>query len=121
QLGGSNASLFTPPPTPGRPYPGRPAAVDDKDIQANEVLQQEQGLTTLMTGFNLVCDIYMTMNPIVSVDISYGFDSLKWPDQRQMLKDSLLAAKATLDNLPQELQLISPDPQTAGITLFDEP
>lgn len=106
------------PPTPSQPYPSYPANADDKDVQANEVLEQSPESTTLMTGFRIAADIYMTMNGIVSVEMSYGLESLKWSGQRQMMKEGLLAAKAVLDQLPIELQLL-PGGQDAAP--FDDP
>ncbi|SPO05510.1 uncharacterized protein DNG_08197 [Cephalotrichum gorgonifer] len=119
QLGSSHAGLVLAPPTPSQPYPSYPANADDKDVQANEVMEQDPETTTLMTGFRIAADIYMTMNGIVSVEMSYGLESLKWSGQRQMMKEGLLAAKVVLDNLPEELQLLPPgqDPSAA----FDDP
>lgn len=73
-----------------------------------------------MTGFRIAADIYMTMNGIVSVEMSYGLESLKWSGQRQMMKEGLLAAKAVLDQLPVELQLLSGGDQDASAP-FDDP
>lgn len=118
QLGSSHAGLLLAPPTPSQPYPSYPANADDKDVQANEVLEQSPESTTLMTGFRIAADIYMTMNGIVSVEMSYGLEGLKWSGQRQMMKEGLLAAKAVLDQLPAELQLL-PGGQDAAP--FDDP
>ena len=119
QLGSSSAGVTLAPPTPSQPYPAYPANADDKDIQANEVLEQSPEVTTLMTGFRVAADIYMTMNGIVSVEMSYGLESLKWSGQRQMMKEGLLAAKAVLDQLPVELQL-HPGEEQDGTAPFDD-
>ncbi|CAI4211676.1 unnamed protein product [Parascedosporium putredinis] len=107
QLGASHAGLFICPPTPSQPYPAYPANADDKDIQANEVLEQDPTTTTLMTGFRIAADIYMTMNGIVSVEMAYGLDSLKWSGQRQLMKEGLAA-------------LVSNDQQGAPSNVFDD-
>lgn len=120
QLGASHAGLFICPPTPSQPYPAYPANADDKDIQANEVLEQDPTATTLMTGFRIAADIYMTMNGIVSVEMAYGLDSLKWSGQRQLMKEGLAAVKTSLDQLPPELQLVSSDQQGAPSNVFDD-
>lgn len=118
QLGSSHAGLILAPPTPSQPYPAYPANADDKDVQPTEVLEQSPDATTLMTGFRIAADIYMTMNGIVSVEMSYGLESLKWSGQRQMMKEGLLAAKAVLDQLPVELQLLPGEQDAAP---FDDP
>ena len=120
QLGSSHAGLVLAPPTPTQPYPAYPANADDKDVQANEVLEQDPETATLMTGFRIAADIYMTMNGIVSVEMSYGLESLKWSGQRQMMKEGLLAAKAVLDQLPVDLQLLPGGDQDAAAP-FDDP
>ena len=120
QLGSSHAGLVLAPPTQSQPYPAYPANADDKDIQANEVLEQDLETATLMTGFRIAADIYMTMNGIVSVEMSYGLEGLKWSGQRQMMKEGLLAAKAVLDRLPVELQLLPGGDQDAAAP-FDDP
>ena len=118
QLGSAHAGLMLAPPTPSQPYPAYPANADDKDVQANEVLEQNLETTTLMTGFRIAADIYMTMNGIVSVEMSYGLEGLKWSGQRQLMKEGLLAAKAVLEQLPVELQLL---PGGQDAPPFDDP
>ena len=73
-----------------------------------------------MTGFRLAADIYMTMNGIISVEMSYGLDSLKWSGQRQLMKEGLAAVKSSLDQLPPELQLVPPDQHGAPSNVFDD-
>lgn len=93
------------PSTPSLPYPAYPENVDDICVLANEVIHQQDGSVTLLTGFRFAIDIYTTMNGIVSLELAYGMSTLPWADQRILLRDGLLAAKSITDNLPPELQL----------------
>lgn len=58
-----------------------------------------------LTGFNQAIKIYMTMNSLVSVELSYGITTLPFHDQRAMLEDSLQAVKNVMVGLPRELNL----------------
>ncbi|KAJ9426902.1 hypothetical protein QL093DRAFT_2191526 [Fusarium oxysporum] len=93
------------PSTPSLPYPAYPENVDDICVLANEVIHQQDGSVTLLTGFRFAIDIYTTMNGIVSLELAYGMSTLPWADQRILLRDGLIAAKSITDNLPPELQL----------------
>ncbi|KAJ4170981.1 hypothetical protein NW754_007124 [Fusarium falciforme] len=105
QLGASSADMVIAPSTPSLPYPAYPENVDDICVLANEVIHQQDGSVTLLTGFRFAIDIYTTMNGIVSLELAYGMSTLPWADQRILLRDGLLAAKSITDNLPPELQL----------------
>lgn len=111
QLGATHSELPLPPPTPAEPYPDFPLEVDDEYITPTEILPQPAGRVSLLTGFNQGIKIYMTMNPIVSVELSYGINSLSLEDQEEMLTNCLHAAKHATDDLPAELRLnIDPIP-----------
>lgn len=88
--------------------------MDDQYILQHQILGQPEGTISLLTGFNQAIKIYMTMNGLVSVELSYGITSLPWPDQRNMLVDCLQAAKQVMDDLPRELTLESSPPQGGG-------
>lgn len=105
QLGASFLQLLLAPPTPTDPYPELPVEVDDEYILPDRILEQPPGQLSLMTGFIHAIKIYMTMNPLVSIEISYGLSTLGWPDQKAMLSDCLTAVKSITDELPPELQL----------------
>ncbi|KAF4337570.1 xylanolytic transcriptional activator xlnR [Fusarium beomiforme] len=105
QLGASSADMVIAPSTPSLPYPAYPENVDDICVLANEVIHQQDGSVTLLTGFRFAIDIYTTMNGIVSLELAYGMSTLPWADQRILLRDGLIAAKSITDNLPPELQL----------------
>lgn len=72
---------------------------------ANEVMHQPQGSVTLLTGFRFAIGVYTTINGIVSIELAYGMSTLPWPDQRLLMRDCLVAAKAIVNDLPPELQL----------------
>lgn len=103
------------PSTPSLPYPAYPENVDDICVLANEVIHQQDGSVTLLTGFRFAIDIYTTMNGIVSLELAYGMSTLPWADQRILLRDGLLAAKSITDNLPPELQLGNHGDETTSL------
>ncbi|KAK5654272.1 hypothetical protein OQA88_7448 [Cercophora sp. LCS_1] len=105
QLGAPQSEIVLPPPTPTEPYPDLPAEVDDRYILPSQILVQPEGVVSMMTGFNQAIKIYMTMNGLVSVELSYGINSLPFQDQKAMLDDCLQAVKQVLDNMPRELSL----------------
>ncbi|KAJ9144489.1 Zn 2cys6 transcription factor [Pleurostoma richardsiae] len=105
QLGASHNELVLPPPTPPDFYPPLPAEVDDQYITPDRILPQPEGTLSLMTGFIKGIHIYMTMNPIVSVELSYGINSLGWEQQKDTFHNCLIAAKEVTNRLPRELTL----------------
>lgn len=87
---------------------------------ANEIIHQQEGSVTLLTGFRFGMDIYMTMNGVVSLELAYGMSTLPWADQRLLLRDGLLAAKSIIDNLPPELQLGNRGDDANSLASIDE-
>lgn len=105
QLGSHHNEIILPPPTPSEPYPELPVEVDDQYILTHQILGQPEGTVSLLTGFNQAVKIYMTMNGLVSVELSYGITTLPFRDQRSMLDESLQAVKQVMDGLPRELTI----------------
>ncbi|KZZ90869.1 Zn(2)-C6 fungal-type DNA-binding domain protein [Moelleriella libera RCEF 2490] len=120
QLGLNGADLVIFPPTPSSPYPDYPENVDDICILANEIIHQAEGSVTLLTGFRFGIDIYTTMNGIVSLELAYGMSTLRWADQRGLLRDGLMAAKSITENLPPELQLTPQGDDGNSLAALDE-
>ncbi|KAF5019719.1 hypothetical protein F66182_8262 [Fusarium sp. NRRL 66182] len=120
QLGASSTDMVIAPSTPSLPYPAYPENVDDICVLANQVIHQQDGSVTLLTGFRFAIDIYTTMNGIVSLELAYGMSTLPWADQRILLRDGLIAAKSITDNLPPELQLGDHGDEAAALAGFDE-
>ncbi|KAK0716532.1 hypothetical protein B0T21DRAFT_404486 [Apiosordaria backusii] len=105
QLGAPQGEIIFPPPTPAEPYPEFPAEVDDQYILPHQILVQPEGVVSLMAGFIQGIKIYMTMNGLVSIELSYGISSLGFHDQKSMLDDCLGAVKQVMDHLPPELTI----------------
>lgn len=120
QLGASAADMVIAPSTPSLPYPAYPENVDDFCVLANEIIHQQDGSVTLLTGFRFAIDVYTTMNGIVSLELAYGMSTLPWADQRILLRDGLIAAKSITDNLPPELQLGNHGDEAATLASLDE-
>ncbi|KAK4243678.1 hypothetical protein C7999DRAFT_44550 [Corynascus novoguineensis] len=105
QLGTHHSDVVLPPPTPSEPYPDLPVEVDDQYILTHQILGQPEHTVSLLTGFNHCIKIYMTMNGLVSVDLSYIISTLSFHDHKVMLDESLQAVKQILDGLPRELTI----------------
>ena len=105
QLGAHHSDIVLPPPIPTEPYPEFPVEVDDQFILSHQILGQPEGSVSLITGFNQGIKIYMTMNGIVSIELSYGISMLPFPNQKSMLDESLQAVKQVMNDLPRELTI----------------
>lgn len=116
QLGAPQGEIILPPPTPTEPYPEFPVEVDDQYILPHQILGQPEGVVSLLTGFTQAIKIYMTMNGLVSVELSYGISSLPFHDQKGMLEESLQAVKQVMDSLPSELTLDLDDQVLSALT-----
>ncbi|KAK3314158.1 hypothetical protein B0H66DRAFT_567850 [Apodospora peruviana] len=105
QLGAPQGDVVLPPPTPTEPYPDLPVEVDDQYIVPQQILVQPAGIVSKLAGFNQAIKIYMTMNGLVSVELSYGISTLPFDDQKSMLNECLQAVKEVMIGLPAELTL----------------
>ena len=105
QLGNHQSDVVLPPATPSEPYPEFPVEVDDQYILPHQILGQPDGRVSLLTGFNQGIKIYMTMNGLVSVELSYGISTLAFHDQKAMLDEALQAVKQLMEGLPRELTI----------------
>lgn len=105
QLGGPMGEIVFPPPTPAEPYPDFPVEVDDEYILPSQILVQPPSIVSRLTGFVQAIKIYMTMNSLVSIELSYGLTTLPFHDQKVMLHDCLQAVKQVMEGMPPELTL----------------
>ena len=109
QIGGSFGELLIPPPTKTEPYPPHPLEVDDEYIFQDGVGKQPPDRISKLTGFRINCQIYETVTPLATMELSFGIDSVfDISKQKQAMKEALRAVKRVLDNLPQELSLLGP-------------
>ncbi|KAJ9649087.1 hypothetical protein H2199_001001 [Coniosporium tulheliwenetii] len=104
QLGATYGELVILPSTPSEPHPPLPLEVDDIYIYQNHIEQQPPGVVSLMTGFNLNVQIYLSYEPLVTMEIAYGIDHcFDWERQKHVIVGSLKACKHALDRVPPEL------------------
>ncbi|KAI1325454.1 hypothetical protein F5Y16DRAFT_378074 [Xylariaceae sp. FL0255] len=120
QLGNSTIvhELVLPPPTTAEPYPDQPVEVDDAMITSDSILPQPKGVMPLITGFNANNRIYMAMNELVGVEMSYGINFFDWHAQKSILSNGLRTVKLAADEVPSELQI--PIAMIAGVPADDE-
>jgi hypothetical protein len=106
QMGANFAELLIPPPTRTDQYPPLPMEVDDEFIFHDHVMKQPEGLVSKLRGFNLGCQIYLTVTPLATMELAYGIDEVfDWSRQKRVLEDCLRSVKKVLDNAPPELML----------------
>lgn len=110
QLGASFGELLITPPTPREPYPPYPVEVDDEYIYLERIDPQPAGVISKLTGFNLACEVYMTVTPLATMEIAYGIDEIfDFNRQKRVLDECLRSCRRVLDKAPKELLLIHPD------------
>lgn len=118
QLGASFGELLIPPPTPNEPYPPYPVEVDDEYIYLEKVDPQPAGIISKLTGFNLACQIYMTVTPLATMEMTYGIDEVfDFNRQKRILDECLRSVKKVLNGAPKELLLIQPDVDGSGFSI----
>jgi len=122
QLGASFGELLIPPPTPNEPYPPLPAEVDDEYIYLERIDPQPPTIISKLTGFNLACQIYMTVTPLATMEMAYGIDEVfDFNRQNRVLEECLRSCKKVLDNAPKELLLIQPDSVANSFNIPERP
>jgi len=83
-----------------------PLEVDDEYIYVDHVDPQPAGLISKLTGFNLGIQIYMSLDPLATMELAYGIDEVfDWNRQKRILEECLRQVKHVLDNVPRELML----------------
>lgn len=111
QLGASFGELIIPPPSRNEPYPPLPMEVDDKYIFVDHVDPQPPGELSKMVGFNLGVKVYLTLTPLMTMELAYGVDEIfDWNRQRYVLGECLRAVKKALAGAPSQL-LLTPGSQ----------
>lgn len=104
QLGSVFSELVIPPETPTDPYPPLPAEVDDFCIFPHHIEQQPNGLLPMIAGFNANVRVYLSYNPLSTMEMAWGIDSVvDWERQKKVLHGSLQRCKAAVQELPHEL------------------
>lgn len=95
-----------PPATSSEPYPPLPLEVDDAYLAPTHVLSQQEGLISMLVGFNANVRIYSAYNHLSTFELTYGVDEIfDWDRQTQMLEQTLRATRQILDDIPHELRL----------------
>ena len=118
QLGAPHAEIILPPFTPIEPRPDYPVEVDDQYILPHQILGQPEGTVSRLTGFVRAIKVYEAMTPLVCVELSYAFASLRWDEQKEIMFGCLREAKAAIANMPPELymDMDTPPPQPGAST-----
>ena len=104
QLGVSPFELNIPPPTRSDPYPPLPLEIDDAYLTPTHMMQQPDGHTPELFGFNMSVKLYLTYSSVALNELSYGVDELvDWKRQQSELEQSLDSIRRILESLPPSL------------------
>ena len=104
QLGAGFTELVIAPPTPSEPYPPLPTEVDDFCIFPDCIDPQPAGLLPMIAGFNANVKVYCSYNPLATMEMAWGIDSvIDWDRQKRVLHESLRRCKDSISSLPSEL------------------
>ncbi|KAF2711697.1 hypothetical protein K504DRAFT_480645 [Pleomassaria siparia CBS 279.74] len=111
QLGGSFGELTMLPSTVTEHLPPLPIEVDDACIYPQQIMQQEPGAVSTITGFNKNVCIYNSYSALSIAEMMFGIDQLyDWGLQQRVLDQCLQQCKEVLDDLPEVLKVL-PDGQ----------
>lgn len=92
------------PASPNSPHPPFPLEVDDQYIYVDAIDPQPPGTVSSITAFNANTRVYLTLDPLITVDALYGMDqSNDWRKQLVVLDNCLGMVKESLNNLPDAL------------------
>ena len=104
-------------PTSTQGYPPLPVEVDDQYIHSTHIERQPQGVSSMLTGFNVNVCIYRTVDSLVAVENSYAIEQhLDLELYKRVLRDSIARVKQVTESGPREL-LVWPtsDPRSPGL------
>ncbi|KAI0624588.1 Fungal-trans multi-domain protein [Pyrenophora tritici-repentis] len=106
QLGASYGELVIAPATPTEPLPPLPREVDDVHIFPNEIQPQQEGVVSMMTGFNINVRIYLSYSSLATAEMAFGIDEIfDWERQQRIFEQSLQRCRQILVSLPEVLKV----------------
>ncbi|XP_014551534.1 hypothetical protein COCVIDRAFT_42182 [Bipolaris victoriae FI3] len=106
QLGASFGELVIAPATPSEPLPPLPREVDDVHIFPHEIQPQQDGVVSMLTGFNINVRIYLSYSSLATAEMAFGIDEIfDWDRQQRVLQQSLQRCRQILQSIPEALKV----------------
>ncbi|EMD66457.1 hypothetical protein COCSADRAFT_298423 [Bipolaris sorokiniana ND90Pr] len=106
QLGASFGELVIAPATPSEPLPPLPREVDDVHIFPHEIQPQQDGVVSMLTGFNINVRIYLSYSSLATAEMAFGIDEIfDWDRQQRVLQQSLQRCRQILQSIPEVLKV----------------
>jgi hypothetical protein len=122
QLGASFGELTIAPATPTEPLPPLPVEVDDVHVFPNEIQPQQDGVTSLITGFNLNVRVYLSYSSLATAEMAFGVDEIfDWDRQQRIFEQSLQRCRAILDSIPEVLMVQAKPGRDGGFSQQRQP
>ncbi|KAL6157425.1 hypothetical protein ACJQWK_07116 [Exserohilum turcicum] len=116
QLGASFGELVIAPATPSEPLPPLPREVDDVHIFPHEIQPQQEGVLSMLTGFNVNVRIYLSYSSLATAEMAFGIDEIfDWERQQRVFQQSLQRCRQILENMPQQLKVQPKTGKDSGI------
>ena len=94
------------PATPSEPLPPLPREVDDVHIFPHEIQPQQDGVVSMLTGFNINVRIYLSYSSLATAEMAFGIDEIfDWDRQQRVLQQSLQRCRQILQSIPEVLKV----------------
>lgn len=104
------------PATPSEPLPPLPREVDDVHIFPHEIQPQQEGVLSMLTGFNVNVRIYLSYSSLATAEMAFGIDEIfDWERQQRVFQQSLQRCRQILENMPQQLKVQPKTGKDSGI------
>jgi hypothetical protein len=93
-----------------------PKEVDDVHIFPNEIQQQQPGVISIITGFNLNVRIYLSYSVLATAEMAFGIDEIfDWDRQQRIFEQSLRHCGQILESIPEVLKVRSKVARDGGL------
>jgi hypothetical protein len=94
------------PATPTEPHPPLPREVDDVHIFPYDIQPQQEGVVSMMTGFNINVRIYLSYSSLATAEMAFGIDEIfDWDRQQRVFEQSLQRCRQILESIPEILRV----------------
>jgi hypothetical protein len=91
-------------------------------IFPQQIQQQQAGVVSLMTGFNLNVRVYLSYSSLATAEMAFGVDEIfDWERQQRIFEQSLQRCRTILDSIPEVLKVQAGPGRDAGFSQQRQP